>query len=141
MVFHVNETGKEQVSAKFSDYSLVHAVNEKVQQLFGDFGVAAIRAGLSTKYVNAHTKIGVIRVRRGPHKFVASSLPCIKHIDDRPVIVNTLYMGASIRQCFLFLRTYQQKQFDLYCKSLVTDEEKLALKEAMLNFDKILAKL
>lgn len=141
MVFHVNEMGKEHISCKFSDVSLVQAVNDKVQQLFGDFGVASIRAGLSTKYVNEHTKIAVIRVRRGPHKFVASSLPCIKTIDNRSVIVNTLYMGASIRQCFLFLRTYQQRQFDIYCKTLVTDEEKLALKQAILDFDKVLAKL
>lgn len=141
MVFHINEIGKEKTTCKFGDYSICEAVNEMVQRLYGDFGVAAIRAGLSTKYVNEHTKVAVIRVRRGPHKFVASCLPCIKTIDKRSVIVNTLYMGASIRQCFLFLRSYQQRQFDIYCKALVTDEEKIALKQAILTFDKILAKL
>lgn len=141
MVFHVNEIGKEQVPCKFGDFLLCEAINDKVQQLYGDFGVAAIRAGLSTKYVNEHTKIAIVKARRGPHKFVASSLPCIKTIDKRPVIVNTIYMGASIKQCFLFLRSYQQRHFDMYCKTLVTDEEKLAFKEAILTFDKVLAKL
>lgn len=137
----MEEIGKEQISCKFKDFSLCEAITEKVQQLYGDFGVGAIRAGFSTKYCNEHTKVAVIRVRRGPHKFVASTLPCIKIIDKRPVIVNTLYVGASIRQCFLFLKSYQQRQFDIYCKTLVTDEEKLALKDAILNFDKVLAKL
>lgn len=112
-----------------------------VQLLYGEFGVASIRAGFSTKYCNEHTKVAVVRVRRGPHKFVASCLPCIKLIDNRSVIVNTLYMGATIRQCFIFLKSYQQEQFDIYCKTLDTDEEKIALKEAVLNFDKGLAKL
>lgn len=141
MVCHVNENGKEHISCKFTDMSLYEAVMNKVQQLYGDFGVAAIRAGFSTKYCNEHTKVAVIRVRRGPHKFVASCLPCITTIDKRPVTVNTLYIGASIKQCFLFLKSYQQRQFDIYCKTLVTDDEKLALKDAILNFDKVLAQL
>lgn len=141
LVINLKEIGKEEVSTKFSDVSLSEAIISKIQQLYGDFGVATIRQGFSTKYCNEHTKVAIIRVRRGPHKFVTSSIPCIKHINKRNVVINTLYVGASIRQCFIFLKNYQQKHFDIFCKTLVTDEEKRMLREALLNIEKIVSKL
>ncbi|KRT82013.1 hypothetical protein AMK59_5801, partial [Oryctes borbonicus] len=101
--------------------SLHVAINDKVQQLYGDFGVAAIRAGFTAKYCNEQTRIAVIRVRHGPHRFVTSSLPCIKTIEKKRVILNILYVGATIKQCFKFLLVYQQRKFDQFCSKLKTD--------------------
>ncbi|XP_018562728.1 ribonuclease P/MRP protein subunit POP5-like [Anoplophora glabripennis] len=140
IVLEINETGRNNtLQLKLKGISLQEAILEKVQQLHGDFGVAAVRAGFTAKYFNEHTRVGFIRSRCGPHKLVASSIPCIKTIENKNVVVNILYVGATIRQCFNFLKNYQQRKFDEYCVKLKTDEEKLALKEAMLNFENVLA--
>lgn len=124
---------------KIKAISLQETILNKVQQLHGDFGVAAIRAGFTAKYFNEHTRVAFIRVRHGPHKLVASSIPCIKRVENRNVTMNILYVGATIRQCFYFLKNYQQRKFDEYCIKLKTDEEKISLKKAMLNFENVLA--
>lgn len=132
---------QESSTITFKEPSLYEAILKQVQQMHGDFGVAAIRAGFTAKYCNEHTKIAVIRVRRGPHKIVASVLPCIKTLDKKNVTVRTLYCGATIRQCFYFIKNYQQEKFDQYCKTLKTDEEKIALKESMKHFENVLINL
>lgn len=60
--------------------SLHNAITDAVQKLHGDFGVAAIRAGLVTKYCNEKTRIAIIRTRHGPHRLVASALPFITKV-------------------------------------------------------------
>ncbi|KAJ8918871.1 hypothetical protein NQ315_011163 [Exocentrus adspersus] len=139
MVVQINETGKEEGKLKLKAASLHEAIIQKVQQLHGDFGVAAIRAGFTAKYFNEHTRVAFVRTRRGPHKFVCSAIPCIKSIENRNAVVNILYVGATIRQCFYFLKNYQQEKFDEYCVKLKTDEEKINLKKEMLNFENVLA--
>lgn len=111
---------------------------QKVQQLHGDFGVAAIRAGFTAKYCNEKTRVAIIRIRHGPHKLVASALPCINMIDNKQVILNSLYTGATLRQCYKFLLNYQQRKFDQFCVNLKTDDEKLAMREALLNLNAVL---
>ncbi|KAJ8964521.1 hypothetical protein NQ314_004816 [Rhamnusium bicolor] len=139
MVIHINEVGKdENAQLKLKTVSLYSAITDKVQQLHGDFGVAAIRAGFIAKYCNEHTRVAIIRTRHGPHKFVASCIPCIRRIENRHVTINILYIGATIRHCFFFLKIYQQRKFDEYCVTLKTDEEKIALKKAIFNFENIL---
>ncbi|KAJ8955164.1 hypothetical protein NQ318_009057 [Aromia moschata] len=140
LVVQINEEGKsETAQLKLRAISLQQSIIDKVQQLHGDFGVAAIRAGFNSKYCNEHTRVAIIRARHGPHKFVASAIPCIKTVENRRVVINILYIGASIRQCFFYLKNYQQRKFDEYCAVLKTDEEKIALKEAVLNFKNVLA--
>lgn len=117
--------------------SLYNAIIERVQRLHGDFGVAAIRSGFTSKYCNEKTRIAVIRSRHGPHRLVASCLPLITTIEEKGVDINTLYTGATIRQCFRFIVKYQQNKFDEFCSELQTDEEKIAMKK-MLNFDSVL---
>lgn len=142
MVIEVNDVNHKDLPTKqFKPPSLYEAILTKVQQMHGDFGVAAIRAGFTAKYCNEHTRIAVIRTRRGPHKFVASVLPCIKAVDNKNVIVKTLYVGATIRQCFFFIKNYQQDKFDRYCENLKTEEEKRTLLEDMNRFENVLMNL
>lgn len=90
--------------------SIYHAVNNKVQQLHGDFGSAAIRSGFIGKYCNPKLRIALIRVRHGPHRFVLSSLPFIDKISGKSVVIKSLYVGATVRNCFKFLIKYQRRK-------------------------------
>lgn len=118
--------------------ALHNSIMQKMQQLHGDFGVAAIRAGFTAKYCNEKTRIAIIRIRHGPHKLVASVLPCVNSVDNKQVIINALYTGATLRQCHKFLLNYQQQKFDQFCVGLKTDDEKIAMKEALLNLNSVL---
>lgn len=141
-MIEVNQVGKSQTSAfKLREQSIHETILSEVEKIHGDFGVASIRPGFTSKYLNEHTRVAVIRIRRGPHKFVSSIIPLIKYIDGKRVIVNTLYLGATIKHCFFFVKTYQQRKFDEYCTGLKTEEERNQLKEVMLNFDNILEKV
>lgn len=138
MVVEINPAGKkEEESLHLGQSSLYNSIVQKVQQLHGDFGAAAIRAGFVAKYCNEKTRTAIIRVRHGPHVFVTSSIPCINTIENKQVVVNTLYIGATIRQCQKFLLNYQQNKFEEFCAGLKTNDEKLAMKEA-LNLDHVM---
>lgn len=107
--------------------ALYRAVNKKVQQLHGDFGVAAIKSGFLAKYCNPQLRIALLRVRHGPHRFVASSLPFVNLIDGKKVVIRSLYTGATIRNCFKFLLKYQQQK-------IYTDLDKL---KGTQNYEKL----
>lgn len=80
------------------------AVLGKVQEIHGDFGLAAVRQGFTTKYCNPYTKIVLIRVQHGAHRLVASVLPLIKSINNIPVQMTVLHVGATMMKCFKVIK-------------------------------------
>ncbi|XP_046402272.1 ribonuclease P/MRP protein subunit POP5 [Ischnura elegans] len=108
------ETGKSPVDSQteFTSAALYHSLINKVQQLHGDFGTAAIKVGFSAKYFNEPTKMAIIRVRHGPHRFILSSLPFVNEIDRHKVVINTLYVGATLLHCNKFLQKYQRRKLE-----------------------------
>lgn len=113
---------------------LYKSVIDTVQTLHGDFGVAAISAGFAgrlittntsvlflfvellftlthskysyflAKYCNEVTRIALIRSRHGPHRILASTLPCVTHVGQKPATLRTIFTGATLKHCFLFLQ-------------------------------------
>lgn len=45
-----------------------------------------------------------ISVARGPHRLVTSSLPFITEISGQPATIRSLYLAASMRHAFIFLK-------------------------------------
>lgn len=113
--------------------ALSNAVQQKVQQLYGDFGVAAIKDGFDAKYCNIHTKIALLKVRHGPHKFVLHAVPLINDVGGRFVKTNILYMGATMKHCFLFIRKYQEKKLERMWSKLRTETERKEMKTALMT--------
>ncbi|XP_004930391.1 ribonuclease P/MRP protein subunit POP5 [Bombyx mandarina] len=111
-------------------------VLHKVQQIHGDFGVAAIKSGFLTKYCNESTRIAIIRVRHGPHRFVTSSLPFVKTIGKLNVRLNTLHVGATLKHTFKFIQKFQRAYLDARWVKLKTPEERQQLEQAVLDFTK-----
>ncbi|CAG9114735.1 unnamed protein product [Plutella xylostella] len=112
------------------------AVLDKIQQLHGDFGVAAVRSGFLAKYCNENTRIGILRARHGPHRFVSTSLPFITKIGKLDVTLQTLHVGATLKHSFKFIQKYQRSYLDSMWHSLKTDEEKRKLELAVMDFTK-----
>ncbi|CAB3228684.1 unnamed protein product [Arctia plantaginis] len=111
-------------------------VMNKIQQLHGDFGVAAITTGFLTKYCNETTRIAIIRSRHGPHKFVISSLPFITQIGKLHVKLKTLHVGATLKHSFKFIQKHQRMYLDCMWSKLRTDEERQKLEAAVMDFTK-----
>ncbi|CAH2240206.1 ribonuclease P/MRP protein subunit POP5 [Pararge aegeria] len=109
---------------------------EKIQQLHGDFGIAALKTGLLTKYCNENTRIAIIRARHGPHRFVTSSLPFITKIGKLDVRLRTLHTGATLKHCFKFIQKHQRSYLDSLWGTLKTDDERKALEAAVMDFTK-----
>lgn len=108
----------------------------KIQQLHGDFGVAAIRNGFITKYCNENTRIALIRARHGPHRFVTSSIPFITKIDNLDVRLNTLHVGATLKHSFKFIQKHQKAYLDSMWSKLKTDEQRKQLEIAVMDFNR-----
>ncbi|KAM3963073.1 POP5 ribonuclease P/MRP subunit [Aphomia sociella] len=111
-------------------------VLNKIQQLHGDFGIAAVRNGFLTKYCNEHTRIAIVRVRHGPHRFVISSLPYINKIGKIEVRLRTLHVGATLKHSFKFIQKHQRAYLDSMWSIMKTDEERIKLEAAVMDFTK-----
>ncbi|XP_078034711.1 POP5 ribonuclease P/MRP subunit [Augochlora pura] len=109
------------------------AINQKVQKLYGDFGVAAIKAGFSAKYCNEHTRIALVKTRHGPHKFLLKAIPLINDIAGRLVSVKILYVGATLKHCFLFIKRHQQKKLERVWSTLKTDAQRKNMEDALMT--------
>lgn len=46
----------------------------------------------------------MIRCRHGPHKFVLSAIPEINDVAGRHVSINILYVGATMKHCFAYIK-------------------------------------
>lgn len=111
-------------------------VINKIQELHGDFGVAAVRNGLLAKYCNENTRIAILRVRHGPHRFVTSSLPFITKIGKIDVTLRTLHVGATLKHSFKFIQAHQRSYLDMMWSKLSNDEERIQLEAAVMDFTK-----
>ncbi|XP_073943468.1 POP5 ribonuclease P/MRP subunit [Choristoneura fumiferana] len=111
-------------------------VMTKIQQLHGDFGVAAVRTGFLTKYCNENTRIAIIKVRHGPHKFVTSCIPFITKIGNLDVSLRTLHVGATLKHCFKFIQKHQRAYLNSVWMSLKSDDERKRLEAAVMDFTK-----
>lgn len=112
---------------------LASAVNKKVQHLYGDFGAAAIRDGFNAKYCNEDTKMAIIKTRHGPHKFVLHAVPLINDISNQHVKTNILYIGATMKHCFLFIRKHQEKKLEQMWSTLRRENERKEMEAALMT--------
>ncbi|XP_017790730.1 PREDICTED: ribonuclease P/MRP protein subunit POP5 [Habropoda laboriosa] len=113
--------------------ALYYAIQQKVQQLYGDFGAAAIKAGFSAKYCNAHTRIALVKTRHGPHNFLLKAIPTIKDIAGRSVSVKIIYVGATLKHCFYFIKKYQQQKLEKVWNTLRTERERKNMENALMT--------
>ncbi|XP_059056976.1 ribonuclease P/MRP protein subunit POP5 [Achroia grisella] len=112
------------------------SVMSKLQQLHGDFGIAAVRNGFLTKYCNDVTRIAIIRVRHGPHKYIITTLPFITKIGKLDMRLKTLHVGATLKHSFKFIQKHQRAYLDSEWSKLKTDEERHKLEAAVMDFTK-----
>ncbi|CAK9822603.1 Ribonuclease P/MRP protein subunit POP5 [Anthophora retusa] len=113
--------------------TLHYTIQQKVQQLYGDFGVAAIKAGFTAKYCNVHTRIALVKTRHGPHNFLLKAIPVINDIAGRLVSVKIIYVGATLKHCFSFIKKYQQQKLEQVWSTLKNEREQKKMENALMT--------
>ena len=134
IVIEINPVHLRKNTLLLRDYSLYNAIIKKVQQVHGDFGIGAVKSGLTAKYCNKWTRIAMIRVRHGSHRLVTSCLPLISDLEKHAVTVNILFIGATLQQCYSHILSHQKKTLEKLWAGLETDELRSAMKCAFLDF-------
>ncbi|XP_003707449.2 POP5 ribonuclease P/MRP subunit [Megachile rotundata] len=94
-----------------------------------------MKAGFTAKYCNIHTKIALVKSRHGPHKFLLKTIPIINDIAGRLVSVKILYVGATLKHCFLFIKKYQQQKLEQIWYTLRTETERKNMQEALMTLN------
>ncbi|XP_022095807.1 ribonuclease P/MRP protein subunit POP5-like [Acanthaster planci] len=110
---------------------LYSAVKDAVKEVHGDYGAAALAWGLNVKYLNPHTGVMLIRVRRQNQKILSTTLPFIKSVAGYPVTVRTLHISGTIRCCQKFLIKYNRRQLVVLLKQCKTKEERQQVKDSI----------
>jgi len=102
-------------------HNLIAAINKAIRHLHGIQGVALAKAGL----------MGVlfIRMRRSAYQIVSSVLPFVTLLGSEAIMLKTLYTGATIRHCNIFLAKYQRKQLEERYKGCTPVEKEVFQKE------------
>lgn len=58
---------------------------------------------------------------------MGSALPLVNAIEGKRVVVNTLYVGATLRQCFKFVLKHQQGKYEAVASGLKSEKERQEL--------------
>lgn len=96
-----------------TDGQLSNAIKDVVTQIHGDFGRASVTMGLRTIYCNPETRLCLLQCRHGPHRLVASSIPFLQTIgQEEKLIPRLIYTGATIRNCYKKMESYQRRQLE-----------------------------
>uniref|UniRef100_L7M695 Ribonuclease P/MRP protein subunit POP5 n=1 Tax=Rhipicephalus pulchellus TaxID=72859 RepID=L7M695_RHIPC len=81
-------------------------VRNAVHFLHGNFGLGVTKFNIAIKFFNPHTRVFLLRTRRGAHTLTLSALPFVKKIKDEAVTLRVLRLTGTIRSCLKYLRKY-----------------------------------
>lgn len=114
---------------------------------------------VSAKYCNTHTRIALIKIRHGPHMFLLNALPKINDVGGNHVNVKILYVGATMKHCFIFIKVtiaslnihnclgsvtinytiyiqnYQKEKLQYMWKEMRNDKERKELEKALMTME------
>jgi hypothetical protein len=68
--------------------------------------------------------MGFIRMRRSAYSIVSSALALVSSVDGEPCRISSLYTGATIRHCNIFLRRLQKRELEARYGSLKSDVQR-----------------
>ncbi|XP_071161338.1 ribonuclease P/MRP protein subunit POP5-like [Mytilus edulis] len=122
---------------EFSQMDFLRCLKDTVSKYHGDYGTGSIMTSLFVKYFNPDTGIIIIRVKRGCHLMIQSTLTFMTKVKDCEVMLHTVHIGGTLKSCQKFLIRYHQKQLATSLKQCKTKEEKTVVGKAVKRSDAI----
>ncbi|GFT63025.1 hypothetical protein NPIL_685511 [Nephila pilipes] len=138
----VTETHKNILELPLKLFVLKQAINDSVNELHGDFGIACIQARFIIKVFNPITRIVVLRVDRRFHSVLSTSLPLVTSAGKLKFTIRTLHLSGTIRCALDFLVNYdKQKLCQLVQKHDISAEDQQELSAIIANCEQKLYKI
>ncbi|XP_066297429.1 ribonuclease P/MRP protein subunit POP5-like [Branchiostoma lanceolatum] len=114
------------------------AVRDMIEQLHGGYGIGIITPGMTVKYINAYTRMVMVRCRRENLKLLTSAIPFIKHLPDGkggqlPCFLRTLHVGGSIKACQKWLVEHNRQVLPTLLLRCTSEEEKSRMRTSIFN--------
>lgn len=119
--------GQSATEAKLNTKVTQQAIQAAVHEIHGDFGLGAVTAGFSVKYVGLQTNTVLIKVRHRAVKFLTSSLPFVQTIAKTPCCFQTLHIAGTIKACQKFLVKHDRRRLTVLYQSSKNQDEKNAV--------------
>lgn len=89
---------------------IASTLKKGIQKYFGDFGLASV-ANIGIFFLTeSKSRLAVVKVSHGPHKFLISILPILNKIGKELATYRVLYHSQTIMQCKKFLINHQNKK-------------------------------
>ncbi|KAH9381170.1 hypothetical protein HPB48_003148 [Haemaphysalis longicornis] len=104
-------------------------VKRAVHSLHGDFGVGVTKFNLAVKFFNPHTRVFLLRTRRGAHTLTLSALPFVKQIKKEAATFRVLKLSGTIRSCLKYLKKHDCSIMRNVLSRCGTVEERRQVKE------------
>ncbi|KAH7398472.1 Rpp14/Pop5 family-domain-containing protein [Pyrenochaeta sp. MPI-SDFR-AT-0127] len=80
---------------------LVRMIRNEVEELYGDYGMGMVSAGLKVNYYSPSTSTAIIRCPRDHYEMVWAALTYITHLPkpiDIPVVMRVVRVSGTIRK-------------------------------------------
>ena len=110
---------------------ILEAIQKQVHQLYGDHGLACILNKTSTKLFSyLKLRNGILACNKDYYKFILSSLPFIRKLDQIDCQLTVLHVSGTIRGCVKWLKRHHQNEICKLKKSLRDQsDDKLVMME------------
>jgi len=115
----------------WKSHDVYTCVRNAIVKAHGDYGIAIMQSSLSVKYLNALTRIVLLRVRRGLHHMLIQSLMFVNKLNNQDVFLHTLHISGTIRSCEKFLVRYHYWQLPVLLRDCTTAEERYKVEQSM----------
>ena len=93
--------------------AILASVSDSVRDCHGVFGLAVLqpeRGVVRVKHVNPATSIVIFRCLRANHRLFWSALTFVKSVGGKECFFNTLFVGATLKSCELFLVKHHRRK-------------------------------
>ncbi|KAG8193742.1 hypothetical protein JTE90_005040 [Oedothorax gibbosus] len=121
----VSDAHKNKLKFPLGEHELKQKILNCVQETHGDYGLACIQPGFAIKMYNPATRIFIIRVRRGFHSVLGTTLPLVTSVGKVQLSIRTIHLSGTIRCAYKRLLEFdRQKLNEIICDHRVAQSTK-----------------
>uniref|UniRef100_A0A915Q189 Aminoacyl-transfer RNA synthetases class-II family profile domain-containing protein n=1 Tax=Setaria digitata TaxID=48799 RepID=A0A915Q189_9BILA len=114
-----------------TESAIYAALCKQIELLFGDYGMAAAKLSLTVKVFDIGTATTIVRISKEFAQRLLSAIPFVCSINDKPAVLQVLFVGSSIRSCQRALLRINRKHLYSNYVAAKTDGEKKDILEAI----------
>ena len=108
--------------------TIKNAIRNTINELFGEYGMAAYAQGIFVKYCNPYTGIFFLRVDRDHHCHIRTCVSFVKMLRQRLCVLSCIHVTGTLKSAERFLLDYNTKEMQVMYDRCKTPIEKQKIK-------------